>query len=427
MRKKFLTLSVLAALGLAIGGCALPALQDWNSSESGGEIQSQQAGQGKNLDDLFAQVAAKAPGFGGMYVDGDNLNVYLKNINQAGAAQQAIADVFGAGVIPGAGIQALQGQYGFGQLRGWLNKLYALFGIEGVISLDIDETTNRLKVGVANSSAAGAVDQELSNLGVPSEAVIVVETEAILPMVTLRDRVRPLVGGLQINFPGYLCTYGFNATRSGVPGFVTNSHCTTTQGGVEGTQYWQPLSSVADSFVGTESVDPTYTKSKCPRSIRGKVCRNSDSAFVSHASGVSATLGEVAQTDGVNTTSLNIAGGFRIVGESPALVGQVVNKVGRTTGWSQGAVSATCVNTGVSGSNIVQLCQDHVNAAVGGGDSGSPVFRITNSPQSGDVLHYGILWGGNSGGTLFVYSPISNVQMSIELGTLTNCASGFSC
>ena len=114
---------------------------------------------------------------------------------------------------------------------------------------------------------------------------------------------------------------------------------------------------------------------------------------------------------------------------SSPVVGETLNKVGRTTGWTRGTVSATCVNTNVAGTNITQLCQGFVNAGVAGGDSGSPVFRVTNAPASGDVRLYGILWGGNSAGTLFVFSPIGsvNIQRSTELGPLTTCAPGFSC
>ena len=63
------------------------------------------------------------------------------------------------------------------------------------------------------------------------------------------------------------------------------------------------------------------------------------------------------------------------------------------------------------------LCQDFVEnnrQIVAGGDSGSPVFR-TNS--SGGVTLLGNLWGGNSSGTMFVYSPIANIER--ELGQLT--------
>ncbi len=66
------------------------------------------------------------------------------------------------------------------------------------------------------------------------------------------------------------------------------------------------------------------------------------------------------------------------------------------------------MNTGVSGSNIVQLCQTFVSAGVGGGDSGSDVFQITGS----SVKLAGILWGGNSGGTQFVFSPLATSSVS---------------
>ena len=86
----------------------------------------------------------------------------------------------------------------------------------------------------------------------------------------------------------------------------------------------------------------------------------------------------------------------------------------------------------MSGTSIVQLCQDVVKARVAGGDSGSPVFRITNRPSANDVRLYGVLWGGGTlspYGTVFVFSALGprNVQRSAEMGTLTTCATGFSC
>ncbi len=69
-----------------------------------------------------------------------------------------------------------------------------------------------------------------------------------------------------------------------------------------------------------------------------------------------------------------------------------------------------------TGSNIILLGQDIVGAGVGGGDSGSAVFRITGVNT---VELSGILWGGSSGGTSFVYSPLANVQRGdSELGDL---------
>jgi hypothetical protein len=184
---------------------------------------------------------------------------------------------------------------------------------------------------------------------------------------------------------------------------------------VDGTQYYQPLNQVADEFIGTEIADPSFFRGgDCPR---GRKCRYSDSNFSDGADGVSFTLGGIAKTTGANNGSLEIAGGFAITAEGSASVGETANKVGRTTGWTQGTVTRTCVNTGVSGSNIVLLCQDFVENTVqivAGGDSGSPVFRIN---PGGGVTLLGNLWGGNSSGTLFVYSPIANIER--ELGALT--------
>ena len=128
---------------------------------------------------------------------------------------------------------------------------------------------------------------------------------------------------------------------------------------------------------------------------------------------------------------------FRITQEASntvaPLVGERLDKVGRTTGRSQGRVLFTCVDLSVAApSNITQLCQDIVLATVAGGDSGSPVFKVTNCPNRDDVTLYGILWGALSvsGQTAFAYSPIGNgnVQRRSEMGRLTEiCASGFSC
>jgi hypothetical protein len=95
-------------------------------------------------------------------------------------------------------------------------------------------------------------------------------------------------------------------------------------------------------------------------------------------------------------------------------MGQLVAKVGRTTGWTEGDVFLTCADTPVASSNITRLCQTHVNAGVGGGDSGSPVFlRRVDSSLAALV---GILWGGNFQGTVFVFSPVENIERDFGFG-----------
>ena len=296
------------------------------------------------------------------------------------------------------------------------SRMRPLFELAGVVFTDVDEASGRLVVGVLDRGVEGLIRARLPELGVVDRSVDVVEAPAIFELATLRDKVRPVVGGLQIRFSQYLCSLGFNAIRDGVSGYVTASHCSDRQGVVDGTRY-QPLNQVAGEFIGTEIADPAFFRhGSCPR---GKKCRRSDVNFSDGASGVSLTLGGIAKTTGANNGSLSIAGQFSITATDAASVGDVANKVGRTTGWTQGSVTRTCVDTAVSGSNVLLLCQDFVEAGrrapaiVGAGDSGSPVFRIS----SGDnVTLLGGLWGGNSSGSLFVYSPIANIED--ELGTL---------
>ena len=199
---------------------------------------------------------------------------------------------------------------------------------------------------------------------------------------------------------------------------ITASHCTTKQGGVEDTPYWQPLQSVDGTQIAVEVADPVYVRG-LPGCPKGRTCRFSDSSREAYLNGANQALGLIARTDGANTGSLAIVGSFTITADdlsNSVAVGQTVNKVGRTTGWTSGTVTNTCVNTGVSGTKIVQLCQTFVsssNTIVLGGDSGSGVWQ---SAGGTNVKLVGILWGGNGSGTQFVYSPLANVVQ--ELGTL---------
>jgi len=374
---------------------------------------------------MFDDVATQVPGFGGMYLEGNILKVYLTDPTLMVSAGSVITSVFGADRIPAGGIQVIRGNYGFHQLLAWFNKLGVVFNIPGVVYTDIDERANRLTVGVENQGVAASVQGMVSSVGIPQGVVNIVTAEPIYDQVTLQDQVRPIQGGLQIQFSNFLCSISYNAVRGGTAGFVTASHCTDVQGGVESTLYYQPLTA-GNTFIGTETADPLYSRATCQAAgVHGNhICRYSDTSFEQLATGVTESLGSIEQTSSVNSGSLTIAGSFRVTGEGPSLVGQTVNKVGRTTGWSQGQVTNTCVNTGVSGSKIVQLCQDWVSATVGPGDSGSGVFAITSGS---DVQLRGTLWGGNGAGTVFVYSPIANIQLSDELGPISTCASGFTC
>lgn len=339
-----------------------------------------------------AALARGVPGFGGFFIDAQgHPAIYLKDPSQRGRAEQALAPYLRSQGIGAGGLKVLKGDYDWAELEGWFEGASkAALAVPGAVFVDADEASNRVRIGV-EPGALGRVRAALARLGMPDAAVIVEERAPVTFAVaqggpkpkakpgsgqSLQGVVRPIVGGVQINFPGFLCTLGFNVSG----GFVTNSHCTTDQGGVEGTPYWQPTQSASPGQIATEAADPEYT-SGLPNCPSGRVCRFSDASRATYASGVTFDRGRIAKTAKPGR-SLTITGSFRITSEGSALSGQVVNKVGRTTGWSQGSVTGTCVNTNVSGTNITQLCQTFVSASVGSGDSGSPVFTILSVPPT---------------------------------------------
>ena len=363
-------------------------------------------------DDPVA-LARQVPGFGGFFYDRDGApTIYLKDVATRAAAERALAPYLAVHGLRTAALRVRRADFDWSSLERWQARAGAeVLGMRGAVWVDADEAGNRVTIGVERGTSAAAVRSVASRLGVPEAAVVVREVEPVTYAATLRQRGRPVRGGLQISFPGFLCTLGFNAVRSGQRSFITNSHCTNVQGGTENTPYWQPTQGNTSARIATEVADPRYRRiAGCPS---GRRCRRSDAARATYLSGTTSTLGRIARTTGANNGSVTISGNFSITAEGSPVVGQTVNKVGRTTGWTRGTITNTCVTVNVSGSDVTQLCQSIVSAGVGSGDSGAPVFRQAGSGSN--VTLMGILWGG-SGSGIFVFSPISNIEA--ELGAL---------
>lgn len=391
--------TVMALIVAVLAVCAGPA-----------QAAEDPRGEPRSIDQDFLQMESEVPGFGGLFYDEqDRLNVFLKDTEGPEAA--AFREV-----EPGVVIR--RGDYGFAELAAWRKELRQVLSLPGVVSLEVDEATNRVRIGMDSRARTKSLDRdrlerELLFKSAPREAVVVEAAEPIRPMVNLRDKVRPIAGGFEVaNFKS--CTLGFNVFREGVFGFVTNSHCTARQGGEEGTRFYQNYLAAGGSFVGVEVADPDYfTGGDCPA---GRRCRFSDSSFIRYDAADLGDYGKLARTvsRGTASGSLELPAKnprFNINGRATAVRGKPLNKIGRTTGWTVGNVVATCVDVNVSGADITQFCQDVVQAGVGPGDSGSPVFSWT---KGNNVKLVGILWGGGS--TVFVLSPLANVER--ELGAL---------
>jgi hypothetical protein len=393
-------------------------------------------------------VAQVVPGFGGYLLDNGRPVVYLTDPSRRPEAAEALAGFLADRGFTASDLVVRQASYDWRQLDAWHERAWPqALSVTGAVYSDIDERSNRLRFGGVDASAVQSIVAVLTGLGIPAGAAVVEQTAPIERVHTLRDRVRPVDGGYQINFfatPAspvtLVCTLGFNVVKNGVNSFITNSHCTNHQGGTTpGTDYYQPTRGLVanpNNFIGFEVEDPEYEIVNCTLDFEIPAqCRYSDAARAQYAADVPFQLGRIARTtQGYQDTPTQpdpITGGpvrvpvlevdpvnpfFTINSEQKrSVLGETANKVGRTTGWTFGPVTQTCINTLVLGTvpPIIQRCQDRVRADVAGGDSGSPVFRRRGG--SGNASLLGILWGGSvSGEVTFVFSPMAGVRR--ELG-----------
>ena len=376
------------------------------------------------LADPLLTHARAVPGYGGFFLDGDGRpTVYLKDARQRGAAELVLAGTLGRLGAKTAQLQVKQADYDYLQLNEWFTRAVSeVLAVPGAVFADVDEGSNRVRLGVETAAAEKGVRGVLARLGVPGGAIVVERAEPFHLALTLRDKVIPRRGGVQISTGAGFCTLGFN-TRAGsgfiiTRSFITASHCTNVRGGVEGTVFHQP---VVPNPIGTEAADPGLfhdlslpCRAKVPLQRRGP-----SSVYL----GVTSDLGGIART-----TARSIADGpltinaanpnFNITSELMPVQGVQVNKVGRSTGWTYARIGSTCIGVNVANSNITLFCQSRtvtgiVPGLVRPGDSGSPVFYWDGGSNA--VLT-GLLWGGNSSHTAFVFSPIAGIEG--ELGAL---------
>lgn len=296
-----------------------------------------------------------------------------------------------------------------------------VLGVAGSVYADHDERLGRLVFGVERLSAAVAVQAAAARAGLTSADYAIVLAAPIHTTASLNDAYSVPQGGLQVGTAQVQCTLGFNVAHAAGRSFITNSHCTDRQGGPEKTQFWQPQVGVG-TLIGVEADDPVYTSNKaCPKERR---CRYSDAARIAYQPSVLSNQGYVASTGTANTGSTTISGslGFNqqddLTREFP--VGQTIQKIGATTGWTSGTVQRSCVNANVADSPITLLCQTFVRGSgtvIEAGDSGAPAFL-----QSGEEnILFGIVWGRTDVGE-FVFSPLEGIVR--DLGRMSAVVGG---
>lgn len=450
-------LALAAGVALVAAGCqdATTPIAPGGSDESGPPAPgfSVQQVSAEETPDPMA-VAQAVPGFAGYFLADDVPTAYLTDPAQRPAAEEALAGWLSTRGFTASDLEVRQAAYDWIQLDAWHEAAWPeALAVSGAVLSDIDEGNNRLRFGGVDAAAVSAMAAAVAGAGVPSDAYVVERVPAVELRNTLQDRVRPVAGGYQINFlsvegltapatglpRSLVCTLGFNAIPEGPPhgpnpSFVTNSHCSNSEGdgALAPTDYFQPLQDPdgdgftnPEDFIGTEFDDPaTAISADCPLALP---CRWADALRAEYADGVPFELGKIARPavfdQVIGTLDVDEKKPtFDIVGEQPfAVLGETVHKVGRTTGWTGGEITATCVNVIALGGVFVRRCSAFANAGSAGGDSGSPVFAFPNRRGKiggGRVVLAGILWGGpvDEDVVEFVYSPLFNIER--ELGLL---------
>jgi hypothetical protein len=375
-------------------------------------------------DDIFARIAGKAPGFGGFYFDGDSLVILLARANQRAVAEQAVqALTAGDRRVSRAPQRIREVRYTFLELVAGRKKLESLPHVRGIRAFGIDERMNRVAIFIDEEGARGRVVRAVEDARIAQDMVDIRIAPRIVPQLTLRDRVRPVTGGVQISFLRggfeYGCTLGFTArTPAGQDSYVIASHCTPVEGGSDFADIYQHRNAGASYVIGREDLDPVYRPSivGCPT---GLLCRWSDAALVRRNAGQAWAYATIAQTSKSNNDRISTQQSITLVPSrwdvieevGVPYVGLFLHKVSRTTGWTSGYVNFTCLTWYLPG-NRALLCQDLVNYYNGDGDSGAPVFQVE---EARIVYLAGIHWGGD-GSSTGILSSLSNIEE--DLGDL---------
>ncbi|MBA2291324.1 MAG: hypothetical protein H0W15_02585 [Gemmatimonadales bacterium] len=294
-----------------------------------------------------------------------------------------------------------------------------------VQSVDLDEKAATIRVGVIQGTPHAMVREALEGMGVPSHAVTVVDEVPVVLFASVRDRNRTFIeSGFQIAFPVDIyggwktCTSGADVFHNGLYGFVTAGHCSQFEAnGVNSSTAIYQNNFTSGDYIGYEYIDTPFF------SCNGgaNTCRYSDAMYVRYSPNNSSTFyagKKIAETSPVGTTGsggLNVARYRLSAGNSNMTIGLVVRKTGRTSGTTEGTVSATCVDKVPSAGKIL-LCQDVVDGWSRPGDSGAPVYwpdGFDFSNLNAKVYHAGILWGGDTINAKIFVSPWSGITTDL--------------
>lgn len=384
------------------------------------------------------------PGFGGYgYTRDGNMVILLMDTSFADQARNALRPALLGRIRSGHRPASARGEmlvrpaaFEFRQLAGWRDRLSDdVLDLPGVLFTDLTEDENRITVAVTGPSAREVVARRLPELRIPGAAVQFITGDSIghdagpassSVMVDehgefLTSRFRPLKGGIkQLSYGDdgllHACTIGYIFHLDGVPGYITNSHCTLTKWGPDSTQNFFQPDFLDPDFVGVEGWDDP---GQSCGSLSPNTCRWSDMAWVRLNAGVQGKSGYLAHPQYFEPADAlqeperfrvrPAIDDFRIIDEAVPVRWDYVDKIGIGSGWYAGDVRYTCIDTRADANRRRIRCQDLADYESREGDSGGPVFIYRSFTE---VTQVGIHWGKyyHDGAEWTIFSSLSNVR-----------------
>jgi hypothetical protein len=195
------------------------------------------------FEDDILRLEADHPGVGGAYwsEDGTMFVVHLTDVSTESHLRGAIARQLASWrVAPEmrrialANLRVLPGRYTFSALVAWQQMLLEDSEARPLWNtLDADEVANRVRASVNSTEAVQQLEAVAERLGIPREGLLLRIEARPSPMGSVREKYRPVFGGLQVvNLEGGpttwgICTLGWNVTNAGTgeEGFLTAGHC----------------------------------------------------------------------------------------------------------------------------------------------------------------------------------------------------------
>ncbi|WP_152550519.1 MULTISPECIES: hypothetical protein [Deinococcus] len=395
----------------------------------------------------FERLAEREPGFAGFILNQDGeLHVYTAPAGNQARAERAAQELAlkvqerrnrsqaNAAVTPdlptmAARTRSYRAQYNYRQLSDWRNLLRTQVFDEDTFSMmTVSIPDNAILIGTTEERGWERMRGIAARLKIPPQAIKLVvrpRAQSVQLSGTLDNEQSTFVGGLQIYTEGILgCTLGLNINMydqfggSG-KGFLTNSHCTTYLATADYREHFQgPQGSM--NVVGYEHTDPaTFGYETSALCSGGVPCRWSDSAFVLYYSWAAANSPfAIARTtnrvySGYGSLSINTSSPqLRVFNEYGIYLGDPMEKIGQTSGWTYGTAQNVCVDALPRGAGeFVRLCQIESDMDVFGGDSGSPVFYRTDT---NNVEALGLVWGS----TMNDAQTVSYASYSSDLASI---------